>query len=212
MAFEWWAGDKEGTAAAVDDAECGCSPADPEPAVIPNPMDVRGAIGRREPGNDEYTIWMSSRQTPHIMRLLITAFVLGIPARSVRPPARTWAARSGARSSCTPNGCWSPGLEAAGGDWSSGSTRRENYLATIHGRDHITASSVAGTRDGRVRAAGQDPRPTSADGFRPPTRRPHDALWPGPVGAVCHPQRVVRRSPASIPTPYSRCVPGRWSP
>ena len=35
------------------------------------------------PGTDEYTIWMSS-QTPHIQRLLLTAFVTGVPEHKVR--------------------------------------------------------------------------------------------------------------------------------
>ncbi|MET0773197.1 MAG: molybdopterin cofactor-binding domain-containing protein, partial [Candidatus Limnocylindrales bacterium] len=83
VAFEWFTGDKEGTAAAIDGAEVVVRQRLINQRLIPNPMEVRGAIGRYEPGNDEYTIWMSS-QTPHIMRLLITAFVLGIPEHKVR--------------------------------------------------------------------------------------------------------------------------------
>ena len=46
-------------------------------------MEVRGDIGRYNPGTDEYTVWMSS-QTPHIQRLLLTAFVTGIPEHKIR--------------------------------------------------------------------------------------------------------------------------------
>ena len=51
--------------------------------LIPNPMEVRGDIGWYNPGTDEYTIWMSS-QTPHIQRLLLAAFVMGVPEHKIR--------------------------------------------------------------------------------------------------------------------------------
>ena len=51
--------------------------------LIPNTIETRGDIGWYNPGNDEYTIWMSS-QTPHIQRLLLTAFVTGIPEHKLR--------------------------------------------------------------------------------------------------------------------------------
>ncbi len=151
VAFEWWAGDKDGTAAAIAGAEVVVKQRLINQRLIPNPMEVRGAIGRYEPGTDEYTIWMSS-QTPHIMRLLITAFVLGIPEHKVR--------------------CISPDVGGAFGSkiflytewvlvaWASKrlggrpvkwvESRRENYIGTIHGRDHITDIEVAGTRDGVI--------------------------------------------------------------
>ena len=65
-------------------------------------MEVRGDIGLYNPGTEEYTVWMSS-QTPHIQRLLLTAFVTGIPEHKVRVhQPRTSAARSARRSSATP--------------------------------------------------------------------------------------------------------------
>ena len=86
------------------------------------------------------------------MRLLITAFVLGIPEHKVR--------------------CISPDVGGAFGSkiflytewvlvaWASKrlggrpvkwvESRRENYIGTIHGRDHITDIEVAGTRDGVI--------------------------------------------------------------
>ena len=51
--------------------------------LIPNAMETRGAIGLYNPGTDEYTIWMTS-QAPHVMRLLIAAFVLGVPEHKIR--------------------------------------------------------------------------------------------------------------------------------
>jgi aerobic carbon-monoxide dehydrogenase large subunit len=153
IVFEWSVGDKDGTAAAIDGAEVVVRQRLVNQRLIPNPMETRGDIGWYNPGTDEYTIWMSS-QTPHIQRLLLAAFVMGIPEHKIR--------------------CISPDIGGAFGSkiftyadmplallaskriggrpvkWVEG--RRENYQATIHGRDHITYLEIAGKRDGTVDA------------------------------------------------------------
>ena len=78
VVFEWTVGDKAGTDAAIDKAPVVVRQRIVNQRLIPNPMEVRGDIGVFNPGTDEYTIWMSS-QTPHIQRLLLSAFVMGIP-------------------------------------------------------------------------------------------------------------------------------------
>ena len=139
VAFEWWAGDKDGTAAAIEAAEVVVRQRLVNQRLIPNPMEVRGAIGRYDPGTDEYTIWMSS-QTPHIMRLLITAFVLGIPEHKVRVISPDIGGAFGTKIFLYTEWvlvAWA--VKQLGGrpvKWVE--SRRENYVATIHGRDHIT--------------------------------------------------------------------------
>ncbi len=152
VVFEWSVGDKAGTDAAFDGAEVIVRQRLVNQRLIPNPMEVRGDIGWYNPGTDEYTIWMSS-QTPHIQRLLLAAFVMGIPEQKIR--------------------CISPDIGGAFGTkiftyadmplvlfaskaiggrpvkWVE--TRRENYQSTIHGRDHITYVEAAATRQGEVR-------------------------------------------------------------
>ncbi|HEV7811002.1 MAG TPA: molybdopterin cofactor-binding domain-containing protein, partial [Candidatus Limnocylindrales bacterium] len=81
--FTWTVGDKDGTDKAFDGAEVVVRQRLVNHRLIPNPMEVRGDIGWYNPGTDEYTVWMSS-QTPHIQRLLLTAFVTGIPEHKVR--------------------------------------------------------------------------------------------------------------------------------
>ena len=83
VVFEWPVGDKDGTDAAFANAEVVVKQRLVNHRLIPNPMEVRGDIGWYNPGTDEYTVWMSS-QTPHIQRLLLTAFVTGIPEHKVR--------------------------------------------------------------------------------------------------------------------------------
>jgi carbon-monoxide dehydrogenase large subunit len=153
VVFEWSVGDKSGTGGAIDTAEVVVRQRIVNQRLIPNPMETRGDIGWYNPGTDEYTIWMSS-QTPHIQRLLLAAFVMGIPEHRLR--------------------CISPDIGGAFGTkiftyadypivllaskrlggrpvkWIE--SRRENYQSTIHGRDHITYLEIAGSRDGAVSA------------------------------------------------------------
>lgn len=153
VCMHWTVGDAEGTARAIESAEIVVRQRIVNQRLIPNPMETRGAIGRWDPGTDEYTIWMTS-QAPHVMRLLIAAFVLGVPEHKIR--------------------CISPDVGGGFGSkiflyadmvltaWASKQlggrpvkfveTRRENYLATTHGRDHITDLEVAGTKDGTITA------------------------------------------------------------
>jgi carbon-monoxide dehydrogenase large subunit len=151
VACTWFTGDKDGTAAAIDVAEVVVRQRLVNQRLIPNPMEVRGAIGKYEPGTDEYTVWMSS-QTPHIMRLLITAFVLGIPEHKVRVISPDVGGAFGSKIFLYTE--WVLVMLASkqlGGrpvKWVE--SRRENYVATTHGRDHVTEIEVAGTRSGQV--------------------------------------------------------------
>ncbi|MES2209533.1 MAG: xanthine dehydrogenase family protein molybdopterin-binding subunit [Chloroflexota bacterium] len=153
IVFEWSVGDRDGAGRAIDDAEVVVRQRLVNQRLIPNPMETRGDIGWFNPGTDEYTIWMSS-QTPHIQRLLLAAFVMGIPEHKLR--------------------CISPDVGGAFGTkiftyadypivllaskrlggrpvkWIE--SRRENYQSTIHGRDHITYLEIAGSKDGTVSA------------------------------------------------------------
>src|SRR5262249_59009443 len=83
IVFDWTVGDKDGTEAALADAEVVVKQRLVNHRLIPNSMEPRGDIGWYNPGTDEYTIWMSS-QTPHIQRLLLAAFVSGIPQPKIR--------------------------------------------------------------------------------------------------------------------------------
>ncbi len=151
VACTWFTGDKDGTAAAIDAASVVVRQRIVNQRLIPTPMEVRGAIGRYEPGTDEYTVWLSS-QTPHIMRLLITAFVLGIPEHTVRVISPDVGGAFGSKIFLYTE--WVLVMLASkrlGGrpvKWVE--SRRENFVGTTHGRDHVTDIEVAGDRDGTV--------------------------------------------------------------
>jgi carbon-monoxide dehydrogenase large subunit len=153
VVMHWSVGREAETDEAIRDAEVVVRQRIVNQRLIPNAMETRGAIGLYNPGTEEYTIWMTS-QAPHVMRLLIAAFVLGVPEHKIR--------------------CISPDVGGGFGSkiflytdmvftaWASKQlggrpvkfmeSRRENYLATTHGRDHITHFEIAGKRDGEITA------------------------------------------------------------
>jgi carbon-monoxide dehydrogenase large subunit len=151
VVFVWPVGDKAGTDAAIEAAEVVVKQRIVNQRLIPNPMEVRGDIGWYNPGTDEYTVWMSS-QTPHIQRLLLTAFVTGIPEHKVRCISPDVGGAFGSKIFCYADMALVMfASKAIGGrpvKWVE--SRMENYQATIHGRDHITYLEVAGTRDGEI--------------------------------------------------------------
>jgi carbon-monoxide dehydrogenase large subunit len=151
IVFEWSVGDKDGTAQAIDAAEVVVRQRIVNQRLIPNPMETRGDIGWYNPGTDEYTVWMSS-QTPHIQRLLLTAFVTGIPEHKVRCISPDVGGAFGTKIFCYADMALTMfASKAIGGrpvKWVE--SRRENYQSTIHGRDHITYLEIAGKRDGEI--------------------------------------------------------------
>src|SRR5690349_9943720 len=149
--FTWTVGDKAGTDAAFEGAEVVVKQRLVNHRLIPNPMEVRGDIGWYNPGTEEYTVWMSS-QTPHIQRLLLTAFVTGIPEHKVRCISPDVGGAFGTKIFCYADMALVMfASKAIGGrpvKWVE--TRTENYQSTIHGRDHITYLEIAGKRNGEV--------------------------------------------------------------
>ena len=152
VVFEWQVGDKDGTDAAFENAEVVVRQRLVNQRLIPNPMEVRGDIGWYNPGMDEYTVWMSS-QTPHIQRLLLTAFVTGIPEHKVRCISPDVGGAFGTKIFCYADMALVMfASKLVGGrpvKWVE--SRRENYQSTTHGRDHITYVEAAATRDGEVK-------------------------------------------------------------
>ncbi len=152
LVMHWEVGDAEATAAAIDGAEVVARQRIVNQRLIPNAMETRGAIGRYDPGTEEYTIWMTS-QAPHVMRLLLTAFVLGIPEHKLRCISPDVGGGFGSKIFCYADMAmvaWCSKRIGRPVKWVE--TRRENYQSTTHGRDHITELEIAGDREGKVSA------------------------------------------------------------
>src|SRR5262249_6552168 len=120
--------------------------------LIPTPMETRGCIAQYQPVTQEFTLWLTS-QAPHVHRLLITAFVLGIPETKMRVISPQVGGGFGAKIFLYPE---YPLVIALAGRMASRGRgmepRRENYVATTHGRDHITDIEVGAKKDGTITA------------------------------------------------------------
>ena len=151
ICFTWRVGDEKATASALKGSHVVVKQRLVNQRLIPNPMDTRGAIGRYDPGTEEYTIWMTS-QTPHIMRLLLAAFVMGVPEQKIRVIAPDVGGAFGTKIFLYADMALVLWLsrKLGGRPVKFYETRRENYQATTHGRDHITYIEVGATKDGEV--------------------------------------------------------------
>jgi carbon-monoxide dehydrogenase large subunit len=150
LAFDWSCGTQEETAQAIDSAEVVVKQRIVNQRLSPIPMETRGYVSRYDEGTGEYTIWMSS-QAPHVHRLLLAAFVLGIPENKLRCIAPDVGGGFGAKIFVYPEMAGTLYAAKKVGrpvKWIEG--RRENVATTQHGRDHITDFEIAGTRDGKI--------------------------------------------------------------
>ena len=149
-AYRTEAGDKAATEAAFKNAHLVASLRIVNQRLIPNPMETRGAIARYDPGTGEMTIWMTS-QCPHVHKILLAAFVLGIPEHKVRCIAPEVGGGFGSKIFVYPDMAICAVLaKRVGRPVKFVETRSENYVATTHGRDHIQDVELAATRDGTI--------------------------------------------------------------
>jgi len=152
IAFDWHCGDAEATDKALEEAEVVVEQRLVNQRLLPTPIEVRGAAAQYEPASREYTVWMTS-QCPHVMRLLMTAFVFGIPETKMRCISPRVGGGFGTKIFLYPEYVLVAALaEKTGRPVKWIETRSENYVATTHGRDHVTYLKVGAKRDGTITA------------------------------------------------------------
>ena len=148
QAFNWKfaAGDVDG---AFQAAEVTVKHRFVQQRLLPNAMETRGAVAQWLPGADEVTVW-NTTQNPHIARYLISV-TAGIPENKVRVIARDVGGGFGSKIPFYPGEALAVFATRELGvpvKWIE--DRRENYLATIHGRDQITDVELSARRDGTI--------------------------------------------------------------
>jgi carbon-monoxide dehydrogenase large subunit len=119
--------------------------------LVPVAMETRGVVAEYRPGENVLTVWTST-QIPHLAKTQI-AVMLGIPENSVRVVTPEVGGGFGSKLNVYREEGVIPWLAMKLGrpvKWSE--TRRENVLATIHGRDHIQNVELALKRDGTILA------------------------------------------------------------
>ncbi len=149
LCFDWEVGDKAATDAAFETAAHVTSLDLVNQRMVTNAIEPRAAIGEYDAAADSYTLYTTS-QNPHVVRLLMGAFVMQIPEHKLRIVSPdvgggfgskiphyaeevlvTWASRKVGRSV----------------KWTA--ERSESFMSDTQGRDHVTHAELALDADGK---------------------------------------------------------------
>ena len=117
--------------------------------LIPNAIEPRGMVAQYTPGSGDLILWTAT-QIPHLVRLLLS-MVIGIPEHKVRVIAPEVGGGFGSKLYLYPEEVIVATLAKMTGrpvKWIE--ERRENYVATTHGRDQVQYVEVAAKRDGTI--------------------------------------------------------------
>src|SRR5690606_30235197 len=117
--------------------------------LIPTAMETRAAVANYNPGSGELTLWCTS-QNPHIHRLLMSA-VTGIPETKIRVISTDVGGGFGSKIPFYAGEMIAAAISKDLGrpvKWVE--DRRENFVATTHGRDHVDYVDIAAKQDGTI--------------------------------------------------------------
>ncbi|OGA40094.1 MAG: carbon monoxide dehydrogenase [Betaproteobacteria bacterium RIFCSPLOWO2_12_FULL_68_19] len=120
--------------------------------LIPNAIEPRSANAVYSRAGDDYTLYVAS-QNPHVERLLMTAFVLGLPESKVRVVAPDVGGGFGSKIYLYPEDVvvtWASKQLNRAVKWTA--ERSESFLSDAHGRDHVTTAELALDKDGKFLA------------------------------------------------------------
>ncbi|MBG6079184.1 xanthine dehydrogenase family protein molybdopterin-binding subunit [Rubrivivax gelatinosus] len=150
--FVWQIGDAAGTDAAFAQAAHVTTLTFRNNRLVPNAIEPRAANASYDPAGDDYTLYVAN-QNPHVERLLMCAFVLGIPEHKMRVVAPDVGGGFGSK-------IFLYGEETAlvhatkvlrrPVKWTA--ERSEAFLSDAHGRDHLTTAELATDADGKFLA------------------------------------------------------------
>src|SRR6187200_1156639 len=148
--YHWALGDKAATDAAFAKAAHVTKIDIVNNRLIPNAIEPRAAVASYNRAQDEYTLYVTS-QNPHVERLLMTAFVLGLPEHKVRVIAPDVGGGFGSKIYLY--------AEETAMVWASKRVNRpikwvcersESFVSDAHGRDHVTHAELALDKDGKM--------------------------------------------------------------
>ncbi|MEZ5842244.1 MAG: xanthine dehydrogenase family protein molybdopterin-binding subunit [Hyphomicrobiaceae bacterium] len=150
LCFDWELGDK----AAADAAFAGAAHVTKLDLInnrlVPNAMEPRAAIGVYDMATGEHTLYTTS-QNPHVIRLLMGAFVLGIPEHKLRVVAPDVGGGFGSKIYHYAEEAlvtWAAKKIGRPVKWTA--ERSESFMSDAHGRDHVTHAEMAFDKDGKA--------------------------------------------------------------
>ena len=120
--------------------------------LVPNAIEPRAAVASYSRADDSYTLYVAN-QNPHVERLLMTAFVLGLPETKVRVIAPDVGGGFGSKIYLYAEETamvWASKRVNRPIKWAA--ERGEAFVSDAHGRDHVTHAELACDKDGRFLA------------------------------------------------------------
>jgi carbon-monoxide dehydrogenase large subunit len=150
ICFDWELGDKAATDAAFSRAAHVTKIDLINNRLVPNAIEPRAAIGHYDIGRDEYTLYTTS-QNPHVIRLLMGAFVLQIPEHKLRVYAPDVGGGFGSKIYHYAEEAlvtWASKRVGKPVKWVA--DRSEAFMSDAHGRDHLTHAEMAFDADGKA--------------------------------------------------------------
>ena len=120
--------------------------------LVPNAIEPRAANGMYSRAEDSYTLYVAN-QNPHVERLLMTAFVMGLPEHKVRVVSGDVGGGFGSKIYLYAEDVvvtWASKQLNRPVKWTA--DRSEAYLSDAHGRDHHTVAELALDKDGKFLA------------------------------------------------------------
>ena len=148
--FDWELGDKASTDEALAGADHVTTLDFVNQRLIPNAIEPRCAIGDYDASRDHYTLYTTS-QNPHVIRLLLCAFVLGLPEHKVRVVSPDVGGGFGSKIFHYAEevlAVWCSARINRPVKWTA--DRSESFITDAHGRDHVTKAEMGFDGEGRI--------------------------------------------------------------
>jgi aerobic carbon-monoxide dehydrogenase large subunit len=150
VCFKWSIGDKNATDAQFAKAAKTVSIDLRNQRLVPNAIEPRASMAQYVRASDEWTLWTTS-QNPHVTRLILAAFVLGIPEHKLRVISPDVGGGFGSKIFQYPEEVIVIHASKALNrpvKWTA--TRSESFVSDSHGRDHESHVELAVDKDGKV--------------------------------------------------------------
>ena len=152
LCFDWHIGDKAIVDAAFARAAHVVTLDLTNNRLVPNALEPRAAIGDFDRSSGDFTLYTTS-QNPHLIRLLMGAFVLHIPENKLRVVAPDVGGGFGSKIYHYAEEAvvtWAAGKLRKPVKWNA--DRSEAFISDAHGRDCASTASMAVDKDGRFLA------------------------------------------------------------
>ncbi len=143
VCYDWGHGNKDAVDAAFARAAKVSTLSFANNRLIPNAMEPRAANAQYTRHDESYTLYVSN-QNPHVERLLMCAFVLGLPESKVRVIAPDVGGGFGSKIFLYAEETalvWASKRVGRPIKWTA--ERSESFLTDAHGRDHVSTAELA---------------------------------------------------------------------